>query len=50
MWEIVVCVVVGGVVCEVIKVLVSGFKIKGYMIKMGVMEIDCEGFDWDVID
>jgi chorismate synthase len=40
----------GGVAREAIKALVPGLEIKGYMTKMGAMEIDRERFDWDAID
>ncbi|NQY59431.1 chorismate synthase [Cognatishimia sp.] len=40
----------GGVAREAIKALVPGLEIKGYMTKMGAMEIDREAFDWDAID
>ena len=40
----------GGVAREAIKALVPGLEIKGYMTKMGAMEIDREAFVWDAID
>ncbi|UYV36954.1 chorismate synthase [Rhodobacteraceae bacterium D3-12] len=40
----------GGVAREVIKALVPGLEIKGYMTRMGDMEIDRDAFDWDAID
>ena len=40
----------GGVAREAIKALVPGLEIKGYMTKMGAMEIDRDQFDWDAID
>ncbi|WP_370229497.1 chorismate synthase [Cognatishimia sp.] len=40
----------GGVAREAIKALVPGLEIKGYMTKMGAMEINRDSFDWDAID
>lgn len=40
----------GGIAREAIKALVPGLEIKGYMTKMGDLEIDRAGFDWDAID
>ena len=40
----------GGVAREAIKTLVPGLEIKGYMTRMGEMEIDRSRFDWDAID
>ncbi|MDA5557472.1 chorismate synthase [Shimia sp. MMG029] len=40
----------GGIAREAIKALVPGLEIKGYMTKMGAMEIDRDAFDWDAID
>jgi chorismate synthase len=40
----------GGVAREAIKALVPGLEIKGYMSKMGDLEIDRETFDWEAID
>lgn len=40
----------GGVAREAIKALVPDLEIKGYMTKMGAMEIDREAFEWDAID
>ncbi|MCP4821716.1 MAG: chorismate synthase [Shimia sp.] len=40
----------GGIAREAIKALVPGLEIKGYMTKMGDLEIDRAVFDWDAID
>ena len=40
----------GGVAREAIKALVPGLEIKGYMTKMGAMEINLDSFDWNAID
>jgi len=40
----------GGVARATIKALVPGLEIKGYMTRMGDMEINREAFDWDAID
>ncbi|MFS4581754.1 chorismate synthase [Phaeobacter sp. C3_T13_0] len=40
----------GGVAREAIKTLVPGLEIKGYMTRMGDMEIDRSRFDWEAID
>ncbi len=40
----------GGIAREAIKALVPGLEIKGYMTKMGALEIDRDAFDWDAID
>ncbi|PIE14048.1 MAG: chorismate synthase [Rhodobacterales bacterium] len=40
----------GGVAREAIRALVPGLEIKGYMTRMGEMQIDREAFDWDRID
>ena len=40
----------GGVAREAIKALVPGLEIKGYMTRMGEMEIDRTRFDWAAID
>lgn len=39
----------GGVAREAIKALVPGLEIKGYMVKMGDLEIDRAQFDWEAI-
>ncbi len=40
----------GGIAREAIKAMVPNLEIKGYMTKMGALEIDRDGFDWDAID
>jgi len=40
----------GGVAREVLKALVPGLEIKGYMTRMGTREIDRSRFDWDEIE
>jgi len=40
----------GGIAREAIKSLVPDLQIKGYMTKMGDLEIDRAVFDWDAID
>ncbi len=40
----------GGVAREAIKALVPGLEIKGYMTRMGDVEIDRDAFDWDAIE
>ncbi|MBO9407458.1 chorismate synthase [Shimia sp. R9_1] len=40
----------GGIAREAIKALAPDLEIKGYMTKMGVLEIDRENFQWDAID
>lgn len=40
----------GGIAREAIKALVPGLEIKGYMTKMGDLEIDRTAYDWDAID
>ncbi|UZD90803.1 chorismate synthase [Cognatishimia activa] len=40
----------GGVAREAIKALAPGVEIKGYMTRMGDVEIDREAFDWDAIE
>lgn len=40
----------GGIAREAIKVIAPNLEIKGYMTKMGAMEIDRENFHWDAID
>lgn len=40
----------GGIAREAIKALAPNLEIKGYMTKMGAMEIDRENFHWDAID
>lgn len=40
----------GGIAREAIKALVPGLEIKGYMTKMGALEIDRDAFDWEAID
>ncbi|CUH51315.1 chorismate synthase [Shimia sp. R11_0] len=40
----------GGIAREAIKALVPGLEIKGYMTKMGDLEIDRDAFDWDAIE
>lgn len=40
----------GGIAREAIKAIAPNLEIKGYMTKMGAMEIDRENFHWDAID
>ncbi len=40
----------GGVAREVIKSLIPGLRIKGYMVQMGPHRIDRSNFDWDQIE
>ncbi len=40
----------GGVAREAIKALAPGLEIKGYMVRMGAVEIDRSRFDWAEID
>ncbi|UWQ04836.1 chorismate synthase [Aliiroseovarius crassostreae] len=40
----------GGVAREVLKALVPGIEIKGYMTQMGELHLDRDKFDWDAID
>lgn len=40
----------GGVAREAIKALAPGVEIKGYMTRMGDVEIDRDAFDWDAIE
>jgi chorismate synthase len=40
----------GGVAREAIKAIAPGLEIKGFMTRMGEMEIDRSRFDWDAID
>jgi chorismate synthase len=40
----------GGIAREAIKALVPGLEIKGFMTKMGDLEIDRDAFEWDAID
>ena len=40
----------GGVAREVIKSLVPGLQIKGYMVQMGPHRMNRDNFDWDQID
>ncbi|MBO9395454.1 MULTISPECIES: chorismate synthase [unclassified Shimia] len=40
----------GGIAREAIKALAPDLEIKGYMTKMGALEIDRENFQWDAID
>ena len=40
----------GGVAREVIKSLVPGLQIKGYMVQMGPNRMNRDNFDWDQID
>ena len=40
----------GGVAREVIKSLIPGLRIKGYMVQMGPHSIDRSNFDWDQIE
>ena len=40
----------GGIARAALDALVPGIRIKGYMTRMGEMEIDRDRFDWDAID
>ncbi|WP_424943703.1 chorismate synthase [Aliiroseovarius crassostreae] len=40
----------GGVAREVLKALVPGLEIKGYMTQMGELHLDRDKFDWEAID
>jgi chorismate synthase len=40
----------GGIAREAIKAIAPNLEIKGYMTKMGAMEIDRDNFHWDAID
>ena len=40
----------GGIAREAIKAIAPNLEIKGYMTKMGEMEIDRDNFHWDAID
>ena len=40
----------GGLARAALETLVPGIRIKGYMTRMGALEIDRDRFDWDAID